>query len=220
MYKIYVNKTPIFLRRADEMETHLSNDEKHIVAHYAGKPSMLLNYIDMLEKTKRFSSVTIFYEDIEKLRTDFWSLFRIVEAAGGVVFNKAKEVLLIFRKGSWDLPKGKIDAGETTERAAIREVMEETGIKDLRSKRLLCMTYHVYQGVDKKRVLKPVYWYKMRSDDKNFKPQKEEDIEKVVWEDIEGFLLKKLPIFPSVEDVLQFVIEEKKIKIQTQNNDK
>lgn len=212
MYKIYINKTPIFLCSTEEGEAMLPGDDKNLVTHYWGKPSLLLNYIDMLEKTKRFASVTIIASDLEKLRSDFWSLFRIVEAAGGVVFNKNKEILLIFRRGNWDLPKGKIDPGETTEKAALREVMEETGLRDVRLKRPFCTTYHIYQGMEKKRILKPVYWYKMRSDDKNLRPQKSEDIDKAVWENVDSFMKKNLPTFHSVMDVLQLVVDEKRSK--------
>ena len=49
-------------------------------------------------------------------------------AAGGIVMNKNNEVLLIHRRGKWDLPKGKLDCGETIEDTAVREVSEEVGI--------------------------------------------------------------------------------------------
>jgi ADP-ribose pyrophosphatase YjhB (NUDIX family) len=52
---------------------------------------------------------------------------KIVMAAGGLVENEHGEILLIYRKKHWDLPKGKLDAGETLEECAVREVEEETG---------------------------------------------------------------------------------------------
>ena len=51
-----------------------------------------------------------------------------VKAAGGLVINKKGEILFIFRKGMWDLPKGKLDSGELLDETAIRETSEETGI--------------------------------------------------------------------------------------------
>ena len=55
-------------------------------------------------------------------------------AAGGVVFRIEHEVvsiLLIFRNGVWDLPKGKLEKGESIEMCASREVSEETGTLSL-----------------------------------------------------------------------------------------
>ena len=57
--------------------------------------------------------------------------FKVIKAAGGVVQNSQNKYLLIFRRGKWDLPKGKIDKGETIKNAATREVMEETGLHEI-----------------------------------------------------------------------------------------
>lgn len=59
---------------------------------------------------------------------------RPVPAAGIVVIRGDSEVLLIRRgkppyQGEWSIPGGKIEYGETTSEAALRELMEETGIK-------------------------------------------------------------------------------------------
>jgi 8-oxo-dGTP pyrophosphatase MutT (NUDIX family) len=50
-------------------------------------------------------------------------------SAGGVVVRDG-EVLLISTAGGkrWQLPKGRLEPGETTEQAAVREVREETGV--------------------------------------------------------------------------------------------
>ena len=55
----------------------------------------------------------------------------IIKAGGGLVKNEKGEVLFMFRKGKWDLPKGKLDPGETMDACAVREVMEETGVSGL-----------------------------------------------------------------------------------------
>ena len=52
-----------------------------------------------------------------------------VRAAGGIVTAPDNTMLLIQRNGRWDLPKGKVEPGETLLQAALREVEEETGIK-------------------------------------------------------------------------------------------
>ena len=133
MYKIYINGTPLFLATQEEAGGAPYVDDTKIVARYPGNPRQFLNYLDMLEKNTRFDSVTVYGDDAHQLFRDFASHFRIIEAAGGLVYNKEVEgeVLLIFKRDHWDLPKGKIDEGESRQEAAVREVMEETGLSSV-----------------------------------------------------------------------------------------
>jgi len=203
MYKIYINNTPIVLTTQEKAAHLLPGDEENPVGLYVGKTKFLLNYIDMLEKTDRFESVTIFSNDLQQLFADFKSVFKIVEAAGGVVFNENKETLLIFRRGSWDLPKGKIDKGESREDAAVREVQEETGLQQIERGKLIHTTYHTYRDGNDDRVLKPTYWYEMHTSETELHPQAEEDIEKAVWKNVDDFLATEPVIYPNIVDVLQ-----------------
>ena len=102
-------------------------------------------------------------------------------AAGGIVVNPNKEILWIFRRGFWDLPKGKLDPNETIEACALREVMEETGVSNLVLGDLIMTTTHLYH--DKylnTEVEKTTYWYKMSIDQlQEGIPQTEEDIEEI-----------------------------------------
>ncbi len=114
-------------------------------------------------------------------------------AAGGIVMNPNQEILWIFRRGFWDLPKGKLDPNETIEACAVREVMEETGISHLILGKLILTTTHQYH--DKylnKEVEKTTYWYAMTTDlIQEGIPQFEEDIEAIAWvkkEDIAPYL--------------------------------
>jgi 8-oxo-dGTP pyrophosphatase MutT (NUDIX family) len=104
-------------------------------------------------------------------------------AAGGIVLNPKQEILWIFRRGFWDLPKGKLDPGETIPQCALREVEEETGIHKIQLNELITITYHEY--FDKylnTQVTKETHWYKMSIQDlQNGIPQTEEDIEKMEW---------------------------------------
>lgn len=104
-------------------------------------------------------------------------------AAGGLVFNDADELLMIYRRGKWDLPKGKLDKGESIEQCAVREVQEETGISKLVLDVLIDKTYHQYfDKWENENVLKETWWYKMNVTGKvKLKPQTEEDIEEIIW---------------------------------------
>lgn len=112
---------------------------------------------------------------------EFVSNFKLQEAAGGLVRNEKDEYLVIFRKGKWDLPKGKIDYDESPEQAAIREVKEECGIENLEKLCSLNVTFHTYLHNDKP-ILKKTHWFLMKGNSEEaLKPQVEEDIEKVEW---------------------------------------
>lgn len=104
-------------------------------------------------------------------------------AAGGLVLNEQKEILMIFRRGKWDLPKGKLDEGETIEACAVREVMEETGLTKIDLGPLLSITHHTYFDTWlKEEVIKETHWYVMQASSKEpLIPQTAEDIEIIEW---------------------------------------
>jgi 8-oxo-dGTP pyrophosphatase MutT (NUDIX family) len=127
----------------------------------------------------------------------------IIIAAGGLVQNSKGEFLLIYRRGFWDLPKGKLDAGELIPNCAVREVQEETGIQTLELGPFICTTTHHY--FDKwlnKDVVKHTHWYAMLSlENETLVPQTEEDIEKIDWvprEQLPQYLLQTYPTIRSV----------------------
>ena len=124
----------------------------------------------------------ICHGDLEVLWQEFSAAFRVVEAAGGIVRNPSGETLFIYRNGKWDLPKGKMEAGETAEDAARREVMEECGMKDLVVGRFVATTYHIYEE-KQKQILKHSHWFEMRSSARILIPQAEEGISEAVWSD-------------------------------------
>lgn len=127
----------------------------------------------------------------------------IIEAAGGMVFNPKGELLMMLRRGQWDMPKGKLDEGETIEACAVREVEEETGISDLRLCGKLQTTYHTY-AFHGRTVLKPSHWYKMEYTGKgNLVPQTEEDITELRWVDkVEAAELAQ-KAFPSIKEMIE-----------------
>lgn len=116
---------------------------------------------------------------------NFSSFFTIIEAAGGLVQNESGHWLFIHRNGVWDLPKGKLEEGEKIEECAVREVAEECGIAEPEIIKPLQTTYHTYE-MNGEKILKPTYWYLMKSDDSSeLTPQTEEGITNVKWVPIE-----------------------------------
>jgi|TARA_R110002020_G_scaffold162396_1_gene347969 8-oxo-dGTP pyrophosphatase MutT (NUDIX family) len=111
-----------------------------------------------------------------------------VKAGGGLVINKEGKLLFIFRKGIWDLPKGKMDLGETLEETAVRETSEETGVPKNKLKVLtfLTTTRHIFYKTTEK--IKDCSWYLMKTKYKGkLVPQKKEGIEKCEWLTLEEF---------------------------------
>lgn len=201
-YEIYINETPLILISNDELKTNSLEATKNLLIRYNGKPRSLMSPIDMLEKTQRLESIIIYHHDVAQLKADFESLYKIIEAGGGVVGNEKGEILTMFRRGSWDLPKGKIDKGETKEAAAIREVQEETGLNVVNLGDFLLETNHTYKNRKGKRIIKRTYWYKMATSETQLEPQIEEDIELCLWMSVTEFLQKR-PLYSTIKAVVQ-----------------
>ena len=108
---------------------------------------------------------------------------QIIIAAGGLVLNEANELLLIFRRGFWDLPKGKLDPNESIAECAVREVTEETGVTNIHLGNLITITSHEYYDTYLKAdVKKETHWFQMRVDGQpNLIPQTTEDITAIEW---------------------------------------
>jgi len=200
IYKIYINGTPLQLIPQDVDRPESS--DTHLVARYPGMAKMLLNYVDMLEKNPKFKVVTLYAPDVEQLFADFRGHYKWLEAAGGLVYNDKGEILTIFRRGSWDLPKGKIDPGETPIEAGLREVQEETGLDKVNVGAELHITYHTYRLKSGKRVLKKTYWYRMDTTEVDVIPQEEEDIEQAIWQDPRSFIADASPVYGNIVDVV------------------
>lgn len=145
-------------------------------------PEATRRYVfSLLEGTSVFN-VTLYSPDAEELFGLFRSFFKVVRAAGGVV-RDGKRILLIKRLGKYDLPKGHIEKGETTEACAIREVSEECGLRDLKIEMPLNDTWHIYFR-EGEWYLKHTCWYIMSCPAaQSLTPQTEEDIEEVFWLD-------------------------------------
>src|SRR5690606_22027885 len=137
---------------------------------------LLFDFMDPASAKSYRLSGGIFSQLIEQMKP----LFHYIEAAGGFIENKNK-YLFIHRHGRWDLPKGKLEKGESKAHGAIRECEEECGVKDLSLEHLLGSTWHVYEHKGG-HALKQTYWYKMQTAySGRLKPQVEEDIHEARW---------------------------------------
>ena len=201
-YKIYINESPLILTQTSDLGDETAFERSLIHAVYRGKPKMLINYIELLEKNKHHEGIIIQADDVVQLWKDFKSLYYYIKAGGGLVINPFGKVLLIFRRGAWDLPKGKQDPGETLAQTAVREVCEETGLVDLELIEKLGNGYHCYL-MSKQKTLKRTRWYLMttKSPDQ-LVLQKEEGIQDAAWFDPREIPTLNMPMFNNIRDVL------------------
>jgi 8-oxo-dGTP pyrophosphatase MutT (NUDIX family) len=147
--------------------------------------------------------------DVDKLKINYLADKPSIVAAGGMVFNPSGDLLMMIRKGMWDMPKGKLDEGESIDTCAKREVTEETGLSSISIGEKLSISYHTYFYNDQ-LVVKPSHWYKM-----NFtgieipKPQIEEDITEIRW--VKKDEARKLldSMFPSIQEmIIRFYLKD------------
>ena len=119
-----------------------------------------------------------------------------------MVTDQHKQVLLIHRRGKWDLPKGKLDPNESIDECALRKVEEKTGLKQVKLVEPLTATYHVYDESGR-HILKETHWYLMNADSKQaFVPQADEQIDQIVWVKESGLIDYFNKTYPLIIDVL------------------
>lgn len=200
--KIYFNDKPLFLcDNIDEtIEPYIHHDDAVFIDEL--DLHTIKSMIHEMQEPEVHAGV-FYHPDLNELKKAFWKKFTIVKAAGGLVQNEDKKIMLIFRRGKWDLPKGKLDSGETLEQCALREVEEETGLTKIKLLSPLLTTYHTYHE-GSRFILKESYWFTMKVTGKqNIQPQKEEGILEIKWvtpNEAEKFFPE---CFPSVIDVIK-----------------
>jgi ADP-ribose pyrophosphatase YjhB (NUDIX family) len=203
MYKIFINDKPFVItdiRPDEDLYAHCK--------HYNYEPKELKQRIKECEGLSN-KGIVLLAEDVESAFNDFYTYFVPIKAAGGFVYNTQKQILLIKRMGKWDLPKGKIDAGENVEDAAMREVEEECGIQGLQIIKALSTSYHTYK-VRNFDFIKITYWFEMHTSYNGaLKPQLEEMITEVKWTSLTTSDLDVLDTYESIKQLLRAVIYTK-----------
>lgn len=199
---IYFEDKPVFL--CDEITAEINEYRHHPDAVFIDELSTAaINSLLHEIKKPQFHAGIIYDKDFQKLKANFFKHFQLIHAAGGLVKNKKEEILMIFRRGKWDLPKGKLDDGETLENCAVREVEEETGLKKLKLIKPVKITYHTYVQFGKHN-LKETHWYLMKViGDEKLVPQTEEEISEIVWAKKEEMQKYLSNTFPTIEIVLK-----------------
>lgn len=203
MYKIHINNIPLTIVSGKDGEDYnKAMKQGSLVAPFPGKKKFLLHYIDLLEKNYDHPGVVLVASDIDDAVQVMESLFTPIEAAGGLVYKRDGNLLFIKRRGKWDLPKGKLDKGETTREAALREVEEETNLSDLEIVEELPLTRHTYKEKST-RLLKRTYWFKMTSSGENARPEAEEDITEIKWMKPKDFLQQDYDTYRTLIELLR-----------------
>lgn len=200
MYKIYINHSLLILC---SLEVFRELDKSRIALSfmYNGNRKRLHNVVDLLEKSSKNQRTVIYSTDLKSLWKDFKSIHEFRKAGGGIVFNEMGELLVIFRKGLWDLPKGHTKTGEKMKETALREVEEECGTSNLSIKRKVGQTYHVYR-IKGRKVMKKSVWYHMTSPKQALIPQTKEHIEQAIWVNPEIFL-EQYDMYSNIRDILK-----------------
>ena len=147
------------------------------------------------------NSIVVLSADWNAAFRRFASRFVAVEAAGGIVENELGEMLLIYRRERWDLPKGHIDAGEDALSAAIREIAEETGVVGLNFVAQIGNTLHAY-NVYGKWELKLTHWFAFSCHSSSTTPQTDEDIVLAVWADREKTVECMTNSYPTIREIV------------------
>jgi 8-oxo-dGTP pyrophosphatase MutT (NUDIX family) len=207
MIKIFVQNKPLYLIDCPnpEVEEYLHR-QTTIFIDELNTPA-IKTMLQQLEQPDFYAGV-LMYPDVAAALEAFKSHLTVIIAAGGLVKTPANELLLIFRKGKWDLPKGKLDEGESMEECALREIEEETGAKQLKIEKPLQVTYHTYYEKEK-HILKESHWYLMKVKSKSIlKPQTEEDIEKCEWVPLEKLSSYTDNMHASIIDVIKNAQEQ------------
>jgi 8-oxo-dGTP pyrophosphatase MutT (NUDIX family) len=199
--KIYFDNKPLFL--CDEVDADLQPYIHHDDAIFIDELNLhtVKSMIHEMQESSVHAGV-FFHPDLNELKQSFLKKFTLIKAAGGFVLNENEQVLMMFRRGKWDLPKGKLDKNESAEQAAIRETEEETGLKNITLIAPLVTTYHTYhEGT--RYVLKESQWFRMKvNGEQKLIPQTSEQITKLEWVGKDALNEYRKNAFPSVIDVL------------------
>ena len=199
---VYFDNKPVFLCDSvdEKLNEYLHHPDTVFIDEISN--SAIKSLLHEIENPA-FHAGVLQHGSFEELKKAFFKHFTPITAAGGLVLNEKGQLLMMLRRGKWDLPKGKCDEGESMEECALREVSEETGVHDLKIIRALAPTYHTYHAYGK-HMLKTTSWFLMQaSSNALLTPQTEEDITALEWVNINAIPEKMKESFKTIEAVIQ-----------------
>jgi len=200
--KVYYNNKPLIL--TDDRKAFFSAHQS-LTGYLSFDAAMPVDYTNALQQlmSPDVNGVVMQEPSIDSIMQHLGSLYSTIQAGGGVVYNERGEILMIYRRGKWDLPKGKLDAGETIAECAVREVGEETGAKNLTLGEQICDTYHLYNERNK-NYLKQSTWFRMTcAGNPILTPQALEDIKDARWVSPHELLPYMGNTYEAIKDVLR-----------------
>jgi 8-oxo-dGTP pyrophosphatase MutT (NUDIX family) len=202
LYKVYFGDKPLFLTDEDTKEIqHLRTQPGTVTFDYFNEQAVPA--IVSAIQDAAYKRVIVHHQNSSELIEALKKELHLIVAAGGLIYTDEHFLLLIFRKGKWDLPKGKVEDNQPLDDTAVREVQEETGVKNVEIKSLVTITYHTYYQ-NNELILKETHWYLMHcSKEQTLTPQLEEDIEKCEWVHKNNLSKYLENMHQSVKDVLQ-----------------
>ncbi|WP_423149478.1 NUDIX hydrolase [Rubrolithibacter danxiaensis] len=198
MYRIYINEAVLII--TDFIPEQLGNYQL-----IENQKFHFFTFYNDVKKNDHPATFVLLTEDAKHVFKQLKKSVTIIKAAGGLVRNEENKYLFIFRRGKWDLPKGKIDEGEKTKKAAVREVEEECGIRVDKVEGKLCKTWHVYEQ-QSHIILKKTTWYKMKAENQaDLVPQTEEEITEAKWLALGDLEPVKQNTYPLIADLISFI---------------
>ena len=198
LIKIYFGNKPLIIanEKTEEIKPYL--DDANTTVLETNDQAQMKSMIRELSDEKLTAGIIL--SDVAETMNRIKNEFTVIQASGGMVYSFDKKILLIFRRGKWDLPKGKLDEGEDLVECALREVREETGLDFLNYLDFISTSYHTYYE-NEKHILKESHWYLLEGNEKELLiPQTDEDIENCEW-----VAVKDLP--PYLENAPASVID-------------
>ena len=198
MYKVFFKDRTLFLTDIVDDNLAMNADAIYKFDTSNGLQKFISGFLDKDSK----KTAIVYGHDIDKLFESFAGIFKNIPAAGGLVFNAKDEFIGLYRRGKNDLPKGKLEKGESAENGAVREVKEECGLLNVELLDKITDTYHIY-FIGNIPVLKQTCWFKMYTQDEMLTPQKEEDIEDIFWVSESGLQNFLANTYHSVTEVIK-----------------
>lgn len=196
MYKVFIDNTPLYI-----VESQAETKKNAVYIYTENIKDIKAAVFMWAKKVKNACPIYIVTQTPELIYAKLFENFDFIEAAGGIVKNE-KGYLFIKRNGSWDIPKGKLDKGESPETGAVREIEEECGIIGPIIERLIDVTYHTYKLKNRPKI-KKTYWYELvYTGNEELVAQAEEGITKAKWATLSDLKKIKENTFGSILDVM------------------